>query len=982
MYEEYLENYTEQTKKFGKKVAIFLMVGIFYEMYDVMNPETGETRTSFLSLIDLLGLKVSVKKGEGPDGLDGLVAGIPDYSVHKWAGKLTSLGWTVVLIEQVKNIQGKVIQRKVERILTPGTHVEAASSSDLYITFVSIKETIVAPSIAVTALDLTTGHLHIFETQAQGSSDAWTSSDLIQFMEIYPPREILWSVEGSALFRESISQEKLKNILGCQASFYKRDPLVSGAWLNPSFREDFLKESCSLKSLLPTHVALHLSPGSQSENSLLSLLLSLKELWPSLKLGQLHVFPWVPGSTLRLGENALVQLHMIVQDTEKQDVLGLLDKTSSPMGRRGLRERLLKPSANPSVIQSNLDAVEAWTKKDFEQVVKRLRTMADLDRLYRKLEQGQIQASDLMNLDTSFKAAQWIAESEQSNEVDIAFIQDKVFKIFSVDKIYSSCDDSSLFCNDLIPDLDKIEQDLVEQFTLLNQWISDRAKSTNVSHELFKPEFREGSLIIKAQRGIIQTLNASGKLPPDCVAKINKTGSHLESPDLDKIFHKIVNLRETLKKKQSIALVEYGTKLSSDIFTQWVNISEWITATDVNICLARVAKEYGYIKPTILHNSSEGTIEINGLRHPLLEAQDRKIPYVQHDVHIGTEQIKGWLLYGLNASGKSSLMRAVGLATLLAQGGSFVPASSMTLAPFQSLHTRIINTDNLWMGLSSFAVEMSEMRDIFRDAGSKSLVLGDELCSGTETTSATALVAAGLKGLLRRGAKFLFATHLHGLSRIEEVVKDPNLKIWHLHVEYDKIKDKLVYHRTLREGSGSSLYGLEVAKAMKIPDDILEDAIRFRKTLAGETELSGSVGSSWNSFISKVKCSICGSTENSDLEVHHIKERHLANKHGILPDGSKVHNQANLIVLCDLCHDKTHNGAIEIGQMIQTSDGMERSVTTITSTSRSKWSQEENEIIKTAFIKFPKLSAAGLSKYLLNQHTIQISASTLQKMRS
>jgi len=540
MYEEYLENYTEQTKKFGKKVAIFLMVGIFYEMYDVMNPETGETRTSFLSLIDLLGLKVSVKKGEGPDGLDGLVAGIPDYSVHKWAGKLTSLGWTVVLIEQVKNIQGKVIQRKVERILTPGTHVEAATSSDLYITFVSLKETTTAPSIAVTALDLTTGHLHIFETQAQGSHDAWTSSDLIQFMEIYPPREVLWSIDGSAQFRESISQEKLKNILGSQASFYKRDPLVSGAWLNPSFREDFLKESCSLKSLLPTHVALHLSPGSQSENALLSLLLSLKELWPSLKLGQLLVFPWVPGSTLRLGENALVQLHMIVQDTEKIDVLGLLDKTSSPMGRRGLRERLLKPSANPSVIKSNLDAVEAWTKKDFEQVIKRLRTMTDVDRLYRKLEQGQIQASDLMNLDTTFKAASWIAKSESLNQEKIDLIREKIFTIFSVDKVYSSSEDTSLFCNGLIPELDKIEQDLAEQFALLNEWMSDRAKSTNVSPDLLKPEFREGSLVVKGPRGIIQTLNASGKLPQECIAKVNKTGSHLESPDLDKLFHKIL----------------------------------------------------------------------------------------------------------------------------------------------------------------------------------------------------------------------------------------------------------------------------------------------------------------------------------------------------------------------------------------------------------------------------------------------------------
>jgi len=308
----------------------------------------------------------------------------------------------------------------------------------------------------------------------------------------------------------------------------------------------------------------------------------------------------------------------------------------------------------------------------------------------------------------------------------------------------------------------------------------------------------------------------------------------------------------------------------------------------------------------------------------------------------------------------------------------------MTLAPFASLHTRIINTDNLWMGLSSFAVEMSEMREIFREAGPRSLVLGDELCSGTETTSATALVAAGLKGLLKRGARFLFATHLHGLSSIPEVIQDSRLKIWHLHVEYDKMKDKLVYHRTLREGSGSSLYGLEVAKAMRIPDDILEDAILFRKRLAGEAELSESVGSSWNSGIVKYKCNICGKTDFSTLEVHHIMERKNANSTGHLADNSNVHFQANLVVVCDKCHDAIHGGTLAIGQMVQTSDGMERSVTTVTSSStqKSKWSEDDLAQIHDASAKFPKLSVANLSKYLLNQHNIQISAATLKKLLS
>jgi DNA mismatch repair protein MutS len=684
-----------------------------------------------------------------------------------------------------------------------------------------------------------------------------------------------------------------------------------------------------------------------------------------------------------LGENALVQLHMLLETKNegKQDVLSLVDKTASPMGKRALRERLLKPSANPKTIQKNLDEVDLWTRMDIGPFSKRLRGMTDVQRLYRKIQQGSLGATDLIAFDSTFKSIEWIADTLglEDHKIKLIEIRSAMFRVFDIEKIYQASEDQSLFQATLVPELDGIEEQIKVQNQRLSDFISELSKLSN-SQDAFKPEFRENSLVVKGPRGIIQALQASKKLPINSIAKLNKTGSHIESSLLDKIFVILLRLRSNLKRIQAIALIEHGSRMATDLFDSWTQITNWISELDVNSSLALVARENGYVKPTIVE-SSESSIEIKGLRHPLLEAQDRKIPYVQHNLSIGQDE-KGWLLYGLNASGKSSLMRALGLAVLLAQAGSFVPCSHLTLAPFTSLHTRIINTDNLWMGLSSFAVEMSELRDIFREAGPRSLVLGDELCSGTETTSATALVAAGLKGLLKRGARFLFATHLHGLSKIQEVSEDSRLKIWHLHVEYDKLKDKLVYHRTLREGSGSSLYGLEVAKAMRIPDDILENAIRFRKILAGEKELLDSVGSSWNSSIQKIKCEICGKTESSDLEVHHIRERHTANKHDLLNDNSKMNSQANLVVLCDECHDKVHAGSLDIGPMIQTSDGMERSVTKSNTKDqkRSKWSEDEHKLIKEALTKFPKLSMANLSKYLLNQHNIEITGSTLKKM--
>ena len=995
MYEEYLENFNTYTSKFGPKVAIFLMVGIFYEMYDVRDPDTGETKTTFNELTEMLDLKVTVKKGDGSGGLDGLVAGIPDYSVHKWAGRLTQLGWTVVLIDQVKNAAGKVTKRKVERILTPGSHIEAStgrSDTTLYMTFVGLTGSQEgAPCIAVVALDLTMGHLHVFETQAQGSDEAWTSNDIIQFMELYPPKEVLWSVEGTKHFCSTVNESKLKSILGCSSvtTFHQRAPLNSGAWTKPHFREEYLRTRCGLKSLLPTHVALHLAPGSKTETALLSILYALEELWPSMKLGSLLVYPWITGNSLRLGENALVQLHMIVTDTGKQDVLGLFDKCSTPMGHRGLRDRLLKPSACAKHINAGLDAVEQWMKRPMDYkltVQRRLKTMSDVHRLYRKIQQGTVSAVDIMGLDTTLKAAEWLCRNDDSDTAvldNILFIRKEVFKIFSAEKCYEASEDTSLFAPGVVPALDTLEIQIQEQHKAIQLWIGMCSKSAGVSSDTFKVEFREKTLVIKGARAVIQMMKVANKLPAKTTAVLNKTNSYLESSELDQIFTIQCRLRENLRQQQSVALVEHGSTLAAAFLVPWMRMADWITQLDVNLTLSRVALDCGYVRPTIC-SANESSVSIEGLRHPILEAQDRKIPYVQHTVRLGIEGSQGWLLYGLNASGKSSLMRATGLAVLLAQGGSFVPASKMTLSPFASLHTRIINTDNLWMGLSSFAVEMAEMRDIFREAGSRSLVLGDELCSGTETTSATALVAAGLKGLLKRGARFLFATHLHGLMGIPEITGLRSLKTWHLHVEYDRIQDRLVYHRTLKEGSGSSLYGLEVAKAMRIPDDILEDAIRFRKQLAGEAELSDSVGSAWNSGIVRRKCERCSISITSELEVHHIQERHTANESGRLTDGSSVHTAANLVVLCEACHLMTHSDLLQIGSLIQTSDGPERSVVSSSPKEdgrKSKWSEEELRTIESVCKRFPTLSVANLSSYLLNQHEIQISSASLRKMR-
>ena len=328
----------------------------------------------------------------------------------------------------------------------------------------------------------------------------------------------------------------------------------------------------------------------------------------------------------------------------------------------------------------------------------------------------------------------------------------------------------------------------------------------------------------------------------------------------------------------------------------------WSSSVDCTQAIAAAALTYGWSCPTIVADR-ESFLDIECLRHPLVEATGTRTPYVQHTVKLDSES-SGWLVYGMNASGKSTLMKAVGIAVLLAQAGCYVPAKRMKLAPFRAVYTRILNYDNLAEGLSSFATEMTELRQILRGADPYTLVLGDELCAGTESVSAMSLVGAGIQWLSTKRAKYIFATHLHDLPTLLEPER-LRLSIWHLHVEYDPATQALVYHRQLRPGSGSSLYGLEVARAMDLPPDFLELALANRRSLLGSVRPQDAKPSAWNPAVCRRLCEVCGKEDTRTLEVHHLQERASA-KNGLLEDGTPVHAPSNLKVLCSKCHDQQH----------------------------------------------------------------------------
>jgi DNA mismatch repair protein MutS len=274
------------------------------------------------------------------------------------------------------------------------------------------------------------------------------------------------------------------------------------------------------------------------------------------------------------------------------------------------------------------------------------------------------------------------------------------------------------------------------------------------------------------------------------------------------------------------------------------------------------------------------------------------------------------LLYGTNAVGKTSLIRAIGVAVIMAQAGFYVPASGFVYRPYRAIMTRILGNDNLFKGLSTFVVEMSELRVILRMADRSTLVLGDELCSGTEMDSAISIFVAGLQHLYHAGASFIFATHLHeiaGYSEIREMA--PRLRLAHMRVFYDKARDTLVYDRKLQDGAGESMYGLEVCKSLHLPDDFLENANTIRVKYRGVSTktptasiLDDATPSRYNAAKLRRLCELCEKARGT--EIHHLQHQESADADNFIGHIHKNH-PANLASICEDCHREIHTTGVE-----------------------------------------------------------------------
>jgi len=201
------------------------------------------------------------------------------------------------------------------------------------------------------------------------------------------------------------------------------------------------------------------------------------------------------------------------------------------------------------------------------------------------------------------------------------------------------------------------------------------------------------------------------------------------------------------------------------------------------------------------------------------------------------------------------------------------------------------------------------LRTILKLADPNSLILGDELCSGTEIVSAISIFVSGLQQLYKLGSSYIFATHLHEIVDYEEIKEIATLSVMHMEVVYDKEKDMLIYDRKLKEGPGNNMYGLEVCKSLKLPEEFLNNAFEIRSKYNNQYRSILSFKTSrYNAKKIMGMCENCG--EKMGTEVHHLQHQRDANEEGIITNSNMSfhkNNLANLLTLCETCHHETHS---------------------------------------------------------------------------
>ncbi|HJJ04865.1 MAG TPA: DNA mismatch repair protein MutS [Clostridiaceae bacterium] len=801
-----MQHYLDTKNKY-KDSILFYRLGDFYEMF--FDDAITVSRELELTLTG----KDCGQEERAP------MCGIPYHAADNYIAKLIGKGYKVAICEQLedpKQAKG-IVKRDVIRVVTPGTVMESNLLEEKKNNYImSIFKTGIFFGIAI--CDISTGDFYASEIK-----DTNNFPKLLDEISRFAPAEII----ANDMMTSSLQEiAKIKERFDLYISKQNESNFIE-EFDNLELNYDFINEKNEkIKNLKEKAVMVC------AINGLLRYLNDTQKT----KLDHIHrIKVYETTKYMALDVNARRNLELIEKmrdKTKKGTLLWVLDKTSTSMGGRLLRRWINDPLIDSSEINKRLEAVKELKENIIlkGEIIENLKKVYDIERLAAKISYGSANGRDLISLKNSAKQLPEIKKI--LSNVNSTYLTGLYEELDTLQDIYELIEKSivdeppiTIKEGELIKlgyneEIDKLKKATTEGKTWIINLESEEKEKTGIKG--LKVGFNKvfGYFIEVTKSNLSQ-------VPDRYIRKQTLTNcERYVTEELKNLENQILGAEEKVVTLEYNTFVEIRGKIEEQIHR--IQKSANIIATlDVICSLATVAEEQNYVMPIV---DNGGEIDIKDGRHPVIEKMLQAGSFVQNDTYLDTQNNRLAIITGPNMAGKSTYMRQVALITLMAQIGSFVPASSAKIGVVDKIFTRVGASDDLSMGQSTFMVEMMEVATILREATKNSLVILDEIGRGTSTYDGLSIawaVAEYISDKEKCGAKTLFATHYHELTELESKLE--GVKNYSIAVK-EKGED-IIFLRKIVEGGTDESYGVHVAKLAGVPQNVTKRANEILKSL-------------------------------------------------------------------------------------------------------------------------------------------------------
>ena len=802
-----------QIKEQYPNTLLFFRLGDFYEMF------FNDAKTASRELELTLTGRDCGQEERAP------MCGVPFHSAETYIARLVAKGYKVAICEQVEDPAAAkgIVKREVIRVITPGTVIEGSmldETKNNYICSVYCRDN----QLGVCFADVSTGELHVTELKA--GTPAALHSDLINELTRFSPKEIL--INPQVLSFKTLPEFIKDKLMASVECLGDEEYLDSAKIVCDHFCKNNITE-------------LSLEEGSAIIPALSGLIsyLARTQIKGLERINDIDIY--FEDKFMRLDFNARRNLELVETMRNKErrgSLLWVLDRTQTAMGKRLIKTWIEQPLINPAKITLRHNAVEELfeNREASDEITELLNGIYDLERIMTRVVHGSANGRELRSL---WSALVKLPElKEKLSSLESTLLKDITSRIDTLEDICALIDASiveeppfsiregGIIREGFNSELDSVRHDMNGGKSLISEIEAKEKERTGI------PKLKVGYNRVFGY--YIEISNSfKDQAPPEYIRK--QTLANCErfiTQELKDLESRILGAHDKSLIIEG-QLFEMVRKKVADELVRIQNTAKAIAELDVINSFAITAVKYDYTRPLITAN---GKLYIKDGRHPVVEALQHGTPFVPNDTEMDMNNNRVSIITGPNMAGKSTFMRQVAIIVIMAQIGSFVPASAAEVGIVDAVFTRVGASDDLSAGQSTFMIEMSEVSDILKNATKDSLIILDEIGRGTSTYDGMSIARAVLEYIQDKkllGAKTLFATHYHELTELEDLLDG----VKNYNVAVKKRGDDITFLRRIIRGGADESFGIQVAKLAGVPDKVVNRAKQVLVSLEEGKEL-------------------------------------------------------------------------------------------------------------------------------------------------